>query len=284
LREVLSPTNKYEECPVFVIEDAREAFTFPDVTASNGEYTVSFWIKSDAAGSISIHGSTINTGTNWLYKAVTYTATDVDLIFDFETAGTYYIYHLQLEVGNKATDWKAAPEDTTDFVVALVNLTSDSFAVDIQRVSDSVSNLSTSMQMTSDAFSVEVQNVRTGLSDEISKVRDEITSFRVESNEIKAEIKSVKESGVDKVVNTTGTFNEDGLTVDRSDSDTKTLISPDGMTVYAKDNNNAVMLEATSKGVEAKDLHATTFLKVGGRSRFENYGNNRTGCFWIGGD
>lgn len=113
-QEVISPANKSEECPVFVIEDAREAFTFADVTAANGEYTVSFWIKSDAVGSISIHGSTINTGTNWLYKAVTYTATDVDLIFDFETAGTYYIYHLQLESGNKATDWAPAPEDTDD--------------------------------------------------------------------------------------------------------------------------------------------------------------------------
>ena len=33
----------------------------------------------------------------------------------------------------------------------------------------------------------------------------------------------------------------------------------------------------------AVDLHASTYLMVGGRSRFENYGTDRTGCFWIGG-
>lgn len=43
------------------------------------------------------------------------------------------------------------------------------------------------------------------------------------------------------------------------------------------------MLSATGNGVNATNLHAKTYLIIGGRSRFENYGTNRTGCFWIGG-
>jgi hypothetical protein len=42
------------------------------------------------------------------------------------------------------------------------------------------------------------------------------------------------------------------------------------------------LLTANHNGVEAKDLHARTYLIVGGKSRFENYGSDRTGCFWIG--
>ena len=46
------------------------------------------------------------------------------------------------------------------------------------------------------------------------------------------------------------------------------------------------VLTADNQGVLARNLHATTYLIVGNRSRFENYdkdGNKYTGCFWIGG-
>ena len=283
-QEVITPANKSEECPVFFIEDARESFTFTDVTVPGDEYTLSLWIKSDGGAIVSVENSVIHSDSNWSQHAVTYTASSTDLILDFETPGTYYIYHLQLEVGNTVTDWTPAPEDTDDFVIALVKLASDSFAVDIQNVNNSVSSLSSSMMQTSESFKIDVQNIRTDFTGELDDIRGEIASFKIESDEIKMSIQTLKETGTDKVVTTTGTFDESGLTVDKSDSVTKTLISPDGMTVYAKDNNDAIMLEANSAGVEAKDLHATTFLKVGGRSRFENYGNDRTGCFWIGGD
>ena len=45
-----------------------------------------------------------------------------------------------------------------------------------------------------------------------------------------------------------------------------------------------VVLTADNGGVEARNLHATTYLIIGGNSRFEDYNNgSRTGCFWIGG-
>ena len=52
------------------------------------------------------------------------------------------------------------------------------------------------------------------------------------------------------------------------------------MTVY---KNGVTVLKANNTGVDAVNLHASTYLVVGNRSRFENYGTNRTGCFWIGG-
>ena len=48
---------------------------------------------------------------------------------------------------------------------------------------------------------------------------------------------------------------------------------------------NTEMLTADSTGVIATNLYASTYLFIGGRSRFENYtsdsGESRTGCFWL---
>ena len=46
--------------------------------------------------------------------------------------------------------------------------------------------------------------------------------------------------------------------------------------------NDEEVLTANNEGVKAIDLHATTFLIIGEYSRLEDFGGNRTGCFWIG--
>ena len=100
------------------------------------------------------------------------------------------------------------------------------------------------------------------------------------ANGLSVDIQTVRESGVTKVTTSTGyTFNEDGLTISKSTSDISTQITEDGMTV---NNATTELLSATSEGVSATDLRARTYLSIGDRSRFENYGTARTGCFWIG--
>lgn len=113
-REVLNPENKTDICPVFTIDNKQRAFGFTNITVAGNEYTLSFWAKSDTTGGISINGSSITITDVWTRHIITYTAERADLILNFETAGTYYIYHPQLENGNKATDWRPALEDTDD--------------------------------------------------------------------------------------------------------------------------------------------------------------------------
>lgn len=87
--------------------------------------------------------------------------------------------------------------------------------------------------------------------------------------------------GASKVETSTGfTFNDEGLTVSKSDSDITTTITEDGMTVK---KGREDVLTANNEGVKAIDLHATTYLVIGKNSRFEDYGGDRTACFWIGG-
>lgn len=99
--------------------------------------------------------------------------------------------------------------------------------------------------------------------------------------EVKIEIQEELENGVDKVTTSTGfTFNEEGMTVAKSNSEMSTTITEDGMKVY---KNDTTMLSASNTGVDAVNLRANTYLIVGINSRFENYNNgSRTGCFWIG--
>lgn len=91
-----------------------------------------------------------------------------------------------------------------------------------------------------------------------------------------------KEGMIQEVITVTGfTFNDQGLTVEKANSEMKTYITEDGMVV---ERSGKPMLTANNKGVDAVNLKASTFLIVGYNSRFEDYKNKeRTGCFWIGG-
>lgn len=140
-----------------------------------------------------------------------------------------------------------------------------------------------SLKITTDSIASSVSNVQSTLneqSNELETVKLEMQS-KVSAEEATLIFQKETLAGVDKVTTSTGyTFNENGLTVSKTGTQMTTTITDDGMRVN-KDGNE--VLTASNKGVKAIDLHATTYLIVGSNSRFEDYGEARTGCFWIGG-
>lgn len=112
---------------------------------------------------------------------------------------------------------------------------------------------------------------------------DSISMNLTKTQSLEEDVNSIKNEGVSHVVTSTGyTFDQNGMTIEKSGRAIKTQITEDGMTVY---KNGSEVLSASSAGVNAADLHASTYLIVGkgkGRSRFEDFGTNRTGCFWVG--
>lgn len=103
----------------------------------------------------------------------------------------------------------------------------------------------------------------------------------VTADDVQISIERELSNGVDKVSTKTGyTFDEEGLTIAKSNSEMSTQITDDGMTVY---RSGEAVLIANNEGVQAEDLHATTYLIIGNNSRFEDMGSDRTACFWIGG-
>lgn len=273
------PHGKVSECIQFTIDDISDAFVLNDIMTIGRRYTLSLWLASDSPASVTVVGNTFTSTSVWSKCSVTFTAGSADLLLDFNNAGVYYIYHPQLEIGNVATDWTPAPEDLDP---------SDALGETNERVQtiyESVSELSVrNNEIIANVSEIE-KTIDTVANDVIS-VNNEIADMKLESDNLKLGFQNITDNGINRVTTETGfTFDRNGMTIDSTDSPTKTQVTPDGMTVYKKDADGVQeeVLEATSEGVDATNLHAKTYLIIGGRSRFENYGTNRTGCFWIGG-
>lgn len=111
-----NPFGKVDECAKFTIDDIASYFLFSNIATIDQKYTLSFWVKGDATGSLSVAGDSCAVTVEWQKRVVTFTASNESIAMLFETVGTYYIYHPKLEVGNKATDWSPAPEDTDESI------------------------------------------------------------------------------------------------------------------------------------------------------------------------
>lgn len=154
---------------------------------------------------------------------------------------------------------------------------------DLNALTESVAD----MQMKASELNLRVSRMDSTTGTALESVNDSIQTLQKEVSAkmtpeaVELRIQSAMEDGTARVTTDTGfTFDEKGLLVEKMGSEMKTQITENGMAVY---QNSAQVLTADNKGVDAKNLHATTYLMVGGRSRFENYDLDRTGCFWIGG-
>jgi hypothetical protein len=144
------------------------------------------------------------------------------------------------------------------------------------------------LQMTTGTIELSVSSLQETTTDAIDGINSELAqlnekaSLSVKKDEIEMIVQSQISNGVASVETTTGfRFDDEGLTISKSNSDISTTITEDGMQV---EDGNKKLLIANHEGVKAEDLHATTYLIVGKYSRFEDYGSSkRTACFWIGG-
>ena len=145
----------------------------------------------------------------------------------------------------------------------------------------------TSLMLNADSMTATVEQMKEATTSSLDTVFNELSTITnkveaaITAEDVSIEVSRQLTSGVDAITTKTGyTFNEEGLTVSKSDSEITTQITENGMTV---DSNGSALLTANNEGVNAANLHATTYLIIGTNSRFEDYGTDRTGCFWIGG-
>lgn len=122
---------------------------------------------------------------------------------------------------------------------------------------------------------------------EISNELENLTSkveLKLDAQAVSIVVEEELSKGVDRVETKTGyKFDSDGLNVSKSGEAISNSLTHEGM--YVKKSGDDILV-ADKDGVQATDLHAKTYLIIGegeGRSRFEDYGIDRTGCFWIGG-
>lgn len=148
--------------------------------------------------------------------------------------------------------------------------------------------LLTNLQLTTNDITASVEKIETNVNTSLESINSGMTELTskveqtITAEDLTIEVQTQLSNGVDKVVTSTGfVFNEEGLTVSKTGSEMETTITEDGMTVY---RDEEAVLTANNIGVNATNLHATTYLIVGVNSRFEDFGDDRTGCFWIGGN
>lgn len=135
------------------------------------------------------------------------------------------------------------------------------------------------------------------INQEITKIDDDIKDIRGNMITIgdvytKSEIRDIVSGvGVDGTVVTsletaTTIFDINGMTIGRTDAQTKTNVNANGM-IISNANDNTELLKINNQGVYSENLTARTYLNFGTHGRFEKYnesGHDRIGCFWIEGD
>lgn len=157
----------------------------------------------------------------------------------------------------------------------------------VAKKSDELGSQVSSIQLNTDSISASVQQIETNTKNAIDSMAESIETLTqklettITEDSLQIEVQKAIGNGVTSVTTSTGfTFNEDGLSVTKSNSEMETRVTEDGMKVY---KNSTEVLSADNTGVKALNLHATTYLIIGSNSRFEDYDNGtRTGCFWIG--
>lgn len=146
----------------------------------------------------------------------------------------------------------------------------------------------TQLQLTTTEISATVSSVETSTQNAIDALDKSVQTLTSEVNakvtddDVTILITKTLADGVDKVVTASKkyTFDDTGLNVSSSDSDMSTVVSEDGMTISRRGTE---VLVADNEGVKAEDLHAKTYLIIGNNSRLEDWQDNYTACFWIGG-
>lgn len=157
----------------------------------------------------------------------------------------------------------------------------------VAQSNDANSNAISRLQVTTNDITAIVEKTESeikGVNEEISTLRTEIAqTAEYIKIEIKEEIANEGVTAESVKVSKGFTFDNNGLTIETSDSEIKTTVTEDGMKITKHDET---LLIADNKGVSATDLRASTYLEIGGNSRFQNYtrsdGVVKTACFWIG--
>lgn len=133
------------------------------------------------------------------------------------------------------------------------------------------------------------ETVRTELSESISGVSEDVSELsnsvemKLDAEAVSIVVKEEMAKGTNRVETETGfKFDSDGLNISKAGEEMSNKLDHTGM--YVKRSGEEI-LTANNEGVDAVNLHAKTYLIIGagdGRSRFEDYGEFRTGCFWVG--
>lgn len=183
--------------------------------------------------------------------------------------------YAKVDKQNKEINLLASEQKNLITDVASLKVAKDNIVASVSQITEVQTGISSSLTDLQNAFT-DQNNINAEQFDTLTqKVESSMTA-----DQVHLAISTELSNGVDKVTTSTGfTFNEAGLTISKNDSEISTNIDEDGMSIY---KNNEEVLTADNTGVTQVNATIKQYLIVGKNSRFEDYGSDRTGCFWIG--
>lgn len=160
----------------------------------------------------------------------------------------------------------------------------------VDSVESSLRNEITQQSTTLSRSVSEISAKADSLTKSVSELDDTVTELsssvemKLDSEAVSIIVEQELANGTTRVETETGfVFDSNGMNISKSGEEMSSLVDNTG--IYVAKNGEEI-LTANGDGVKATDLHAKTYLIIGagdGRSRFEDYGINRTACFWVGG-
>lgn len=155
--------------------------------------------------------------------------------------------------------------------------TADDAQVDVDNLANATTQKFSKLDVTTEGITSEV----TKQTRRVDQMEESISSIQQTAEGISIRVQNIIENGVDKVTTGTGyTFNNDGLKITESGQEIENLLDNTGMYVT---RSGETILKANNAGVVATDVTVRNYLIIGTHARFEDYGDGRTSCFYIGG-
>lgn len=185
-------------------------------------------------------------------------------------AYTCYIDEFKIENGDYATAWSPCPVDMT---------TSEYTASIQQKVENDVASINMTVSSTTNKINDLQDSVKDQL-DDMSKIVSQ-TQIDMRDNyiQLKKEVDAIDSTGAKVVTTKTGTFDDNGLTMDSNISDVKATLDVDGLEVEVKSTEEkvlqAIVDEHGNGVVNATNVTVKNYLNVPGDGRFENYNDSQ---------
>lgn len=120
-------------------------------------------------------------------------------------------------------------------------------------------------------------------SEENVRLIQNLTQISQKADSISMAVSRVEETGVSRVETQFGlTLDGSDLTIARQGSEMTNRLNEKGMYVIRGEGSEGqvVMLQADAGGVIATDVTVKNYLRLGDHARFEDYGENRTACYY----
>lgn len=240
-----------------------DLFTFAiEIKSENGTVPPQVYFKN-GLGYVGLKGK-VSSDYSWCYYTGTWKKADaINLHFGWYTAiGTYYIRKIKLEKGNKATDWTPAPEDVDEAI--------NTERTERQSAIETKANEITSKVSETYVSNSALNHYKEEVSTQFSQTKSDFTwsinrSVTDAKNEMNGQISSVngRLDGLKQTadnVNSYMSFDNDALTLGKSDSAFKTKITNQEWSIQ---KNGAKVTYINDQTMYITDGQFTQSLKVG---------------------